>query len=224
MKVRKKIIWIGLISCWLYFVLEITTDIWFGSKFPGYNWKTQSLSYLGQSGSPIEHWVSLWGIFFSLLISLFAIAFYQVYKSNKWLKFAAFSLLIYGLGEGIGSGCFPIDPPDTIITLTGKLHNIFGGIGDIGIVMFPLLLMVMFRQKENRRFHIYLWTVVGIGFTMATFFLIAKYYRPDNFILDYKGVWQRIYTLNYDMMLLVISLKMLCKKNDVSEKGYDLNP
>ena len=210
---RKTIIWVGLISFWLFFILEITTDIWFGSKFPGYNWKTQSLSYLGQSGSPIEHWVSLWGIFFSVLISLFVIAFYQVYKSNKWLKFAAFFLLIYGLGEGIGSGCFPIDPPGTITTLNGKLHNIFGGTGDTGIVLLPFLLMLMFPRNENRKLHIYLWTVVGIGIIMASFFLIAKYYHPDNFILDYKGVWQRIYTLNYYVMVLVISLKMLREKN-----------
>jgi len=199
----------GLISFWIFFGLEITTDIWFGSKFPGYNWKTQSLSYLGQSGSPIEHWVSLWGIFFTVLISVFVIAFYQVYKSNKWSKFAAVSLLIYGLGEGIGSGCFPINPPDTIITMDGRLHNIFSGIGDTGIVMLPFFLMLMFPRNENNKLPIYLWTVVVIGITMASFFLIAKYVHSDNFILDYKGVWQRIYTLNYYVMLLVISLKIL---------------
>ena len=206
---REKTIWVGLISFWLFFVLEITTDIWFGSKFPGYNWRTQSLSYLGQSGSPIEQLVTIWGIFFSVIISLFVIAFYQVYKSNKWVKFAALSLLIYGLGEGIGSGCFPIDPPDTMITLDGKLHNIFGGIGDTGIVLLPFFLMLMYPRKENGRLHIFLWTIVVVGMTMASFFLIAKYYHHDNFALDYKGVWQRIYILNYYVMLLVISFKML---------------
>jgi len=206
---KKSIIWIGLMSIWLFFILEIVTAIWFNLKFPGYNWKTESLSYLGQSGSPIEHWVSLWGIFFTVLISLFVIAFYQVYKSNRWLKFAAFSLLIYGLGEGIGSGCFPINPPDTIISLDGKLHNIFSAIGDMGIILLPLFLMLMFPRNENRKLHIYLWTVVGIGISMIFFFLTAKYYHHDNFILEYKGVWQRIFILNYNVMLLVISLKML---------------
>ena len=54
MRKEKEILWIGIIAFWLTFVLEITTEICFGSKFPGYNWKTQSLSYIVQSGSPIE--------------------------------------------------------------------------------------------------------------------------------------------------------------------------
>ena len=210
---RKTIIWVGLISIWIYFFLEIVTDIWFSSKFPGYNWKSQSLSYLGQSGSPIERWVTLWGIIFSVLISLFVIVFYRGYRSNKWVKIAAFSILIYGLGEGIGSGCFPIDPPGTMLTLYGRLHDIFGGIGDAGIVLLPFFLMLMFPGKGNRKLQIYLWTVAGIGLTMAALFLIAKYYHPDNFILEYKGVWQRIYTLNYDVMLLAISLKLRIEMN-----------
>jgi len=209
----KKIIWTGLIAFWIYFILEIATDILFSSKFPGYNWKTQSLSYLGQSGSPIESWVSFWGILFSVLLSTFVLAFYQSYQSNKWVKWAAFSLLIYALGEGIGSGCFPIDPPGTLLSLNGRLHNVFGGIGDAGIVLFPFFLMLMFPRNKNRKLRIYLWIVVGAGTTMAILFLVAKYYRPDNFILAYKGAWQRIYTFNYDMMLLVISLKMLRKIN-----------
>lgn len=213
MRGSKKIIWTGLIAFWIYFILEIATDILFSSKFPGYNWKTQSLSYLGQSGSPIESWVSFWGILFSVLLSTFVLAFYQSYQSNKWVKWAAFSLLIYALGEGIGSGCFPIDPPGTLLSLNGRLHNVFGGIGDAGIVLLPFWLMQMFPRNENRKLRIYLWIVVGAGTTMAILFLIAKYYRPENFILAYKGAWQRIYTFNYDLMLLVISLKMLHKIN-----------
>jgi len=213
MKGRETIIWVGLVSFWLFFILEITLDIWFGSKFPGYDWKSESMSYLGESGSPIEYWVSLWGIFFFVLVSLFVIAFYRVYPSNKWVKLAAFSLLLYGLGEGIGSGLFPINPPNTSITVDGRWHNIFSGIGDTGMVLLPFWLMLMFPRKENRKLHAFLWTVVGIGLVMTSFFLVAKYYQPDNFILHDKGVWQRIYTLNYYMMLLVLSFKMLRDKD-----------
>ena len=208
MKKIKNILWIGVISFWLFFVLEIVTDIWFGSTYPGYNWKTQSLSYLGQSGSPLEHLVLIWGIFFTILIILFANAFYQLNKSKKWVKIATGLLILYGLGEGIGSGCFPINPPGTTLTLDAMFHNIFGGIGDTGLVLFPFALMLMFPKKENNKFNTYLWSVVGIGLLMASFFLIAKYYKPDNFILSYKGVWQRIYTFNYYVMIGVVNWKM----------------
>jgi hypothetical protein len=209
MKKSDTIVWIGFISIWFFFVIEITTDIWFGSKFPGYNWRTQSLSYLGQDGSPIKNWVSIWGIGVTLFISIFVLSFFQTFKSNRWAKTAAIALLIYGLGEGIGSGCFPINPPGTDVTLNARLHNIFSGIGDTGIVLLPFIFMFMFPRSENRKLHVYLWTVAGFGMLMASFFLSAKYFHLDNFISDNKGVWQRIYILDYYAMLLVISVKML---------------
>jgi len=212
MKKSNTIFWTGFISIWLFFALEIATDIWFGSIYPGYNWKTQSISYLGQEGSPIEHWVLVWGVFFALLIALFTFSFSQIYQSNRWVKIAAISLLVYGLGEGLGSGCFPINPPGTELTLNGRLHNIFSGIGDAGIVLLPFILMFMFPRRENRKLYVYLWTVAGFGMVMAAFFLIAKYVHSDNFISDYKGIWQRIYILNYYALLLVMSVKMLREK------------
>jgi hypothetical protein len=67
----------------------------------------------------------------------------------------------------------------------------------------------MFPKIENHRLHIYLWSVVGFGLLMASFFLIAKYFHPNNFILSYKGVWQRVYLFNYYVMLGVINWKMV---------------
>ncbi len=53
--------------------------------------------------------------------------------------------------------------------------------------------------------------------SMAVLFLTAYFFHADNFILDYKGVWQRIYTFNYDLMLLVISFKML---REINQQNY----
>ena len=209
MRKEKEILWIGIIAFWLTFVLEITTEICFGSKFPGYNWKTQSLSYIVQSGSPIEKQGLIWGVISTILLALFTNTFYQLYKLKKWALIATCFLLTYALGEGLGSGFFPINPPETPITMDAKLHNLFGGIGDICLVLLPFVLMLMFPKTENQRIHFYLWTVVIIGLIMASFFLIAKYFHPDNFILSFKGVWQRIYLLNYYLMLLVFSFLMI---------------
>jgi hypothetical protein len=160
MKKKRIIVWIGVISYCLFFTLEIATDIWFGTQFPGYNWKAESLSYLGQSGSPMEQWVLVWGVLFTILFTLFAYAFYQSFQSKKWVLIGTLLLLIYGLGEGLGSGCFPINPPDTLMTMDGKLHDTFSAIGDAGLVLFPFVLMSLFPKKENKKFFIYLWSVV----------------------------------------------------------------
>ena len=210
MKNRKShwVLW-AFISCWLFFLLEIVTDFWFGSKFPGYDWTRQSLSYLGQSGSPIESWVCAWGVGFSLLLVLFSIGFYQTFKHRKWSSVATAMIVVYGLGEGVGSGFYPINPPGTTETVAGFLHNLFSGIGDAGLVLLPFVLMLVFPKKANPGFQKYLWSVVCFGMMMATFFLIAKYAAPDNFILYYKGIWQRLYLLNYHLMLVSLSFKMV---------------
>ncbi|HQW12515.1 MAG TPA: DUF998 domain-containing protein [Saprospiraceae bacterium] len=213
MMMRQKMLRVGIISFWLFFTLEIVTDIWFGLKFPGYKWKAQSMSFIGQSGSPLEKWVLLWGVCLTILITLFSFSFYQLYKSNKWTILAAWMLVIYGLGEGLGSGIFPIDPPGTIITLTGRLHNIFGGIGDAALILFPFVLMLIFPKAQHKKLHIYLWSMVAFGLLMISLFLLAKYFQPDNFISSYKGVWQRMYLFNYYIMLGVISWKMIRQIN-----------
>ena len=201
-------IWAAIAACWLFFLLETGTDIWFGSQFPGYDWKKESLSYMGQAGSPIEGWVTAWGVGFSLLLLLFSVGFYKTFKQHQWVSVATAMIVVYGLGEGIGSGLFPINPPGTPMTADGFLHNLFSGIGDAAIVLLPLVLMGVFPKKTYAAFRKYLWSVVGIGLLMASFFLIAKYFAPDNFILHFKGVWQRLYILNYHSMLVFLSLLM----------------
>ena len=211
---KVSIIWIGIISCWLFFVLEIVTDFWFGSKFPGYNWQQESISYLGQSNSPVEQWVMIWGVIFCVLLVFYAISFYQSLKSQNWVRIAVACLVTYAIGEGLGSGIFPINPPNTPVTIDARLHNIFSGIGDAGLILFPFVLMLIFPKKDNYRFHLYLWSVVVIGIIMASLFLAAKYYHPDNSITQFKGVWQRVYLLNYHSLLLVVSFKMIFLKTN----------
>ena len=205
---------LGVFAIWIFFISEIMLDISFAAKLPDYDWKSQSISYLGQSGSPVEYGMMLWGFAFSILVCFFSIGFYQAFQERKWVKLATIFLVIYGLGEGIGSGLFPINPADSPLTLDARLHNIFSGIGDAGIVLLPFVLMLVFPKKENQKFHYYLWTVVLIGMWMASLFLIAKYFKPDNFVLHFKGVWQRIYIINYHLMLLAVSIKMI----DVTRK------
>lgn len=208
MEQNKRLIWVGIIACILFYILEIVTDIWFGAQVPGYDWKKESLSYIGAAGSPIAHWVELWGFAFSALLLLFALAFYLTFKGYKWVGVATFFLFIYALGEGIGSWSFPINAPNTPLTMDARLHNIFGGIGDTGLVLFPFVMMLLFPKADNQIFHLYLWSVVVIGVTMATFFLTAKFAQPNNFMLHYKGLWQRLYLLNYHSLFLIMAIKM----------------
>ena len=122
---------------------------------------------------------------------------------------AVVSLLIaiYGLGEGIGSGLFPLNPPETPFTVAARWHEIFSGIGDSALILVPVMLLRGYPERSGLRRYLIL--VTGIGLTMVLLFLLAKWGATDNFILSHKGVWQRVYVANYHIMLLVVSQLMI---------------
>ncbi|MCB0495647.1 MAG: DUF998 domain-containing protein [Cyclobacteriaceae bacterium] len=196
-------------AIFLFFILDMTTDFWFGSMLPGYDWKSQSISYIGNSASPVLHLVKIWGVLFTILVVLFANSFaIQFRKNSPWGLIGALFLILYGLGEGLGSAFFPIHPEGAPVTTSTLFHDTFSSLGDMGLILLPFVMMFIYPRHSNKAYHFYLWSVVFMGLFWAALFLTAKYFTPHNFILAYKGVWQRLYTLNYYVQLLVLGIKM----------------
>jgi hypothetical protein len=191
--------------------MEIVLDWWLGSRYPGYDWKSQSISYLGQSGSHLLGLVKVWGILFTGFLAIYAIAIRGIYRGKKGTNITFAFLIIYAIGEGLGSAFFPINAPGDSFGLSALMHNVFSSTGDLGLMLFPFCLMKFYRDQYGRSFYQYLWIVVSVGFLMGLFFTIAKYYEPNNFILHYKGVWQRIYTFNYHLMLVMVGIGLYAK-------------
>ena len=202
----------GLISIALFFLNEIVFDWWLSGKFPDYNWQQQSISYLGQRGSPLLTYVEIWGVVFTLLLTIFICSVFYEYKDIPHSKVAAILLLIYAWGEGIGSAFFPINAPGQPFDKSAMLHNIFSSSGDLCLMGFTALLIIRFRSQYTKSFYYYLGSVLIIGISMGSMFSIAKYYRPNNMILEYKGIWQRLYNLNFHLMLLLIGFHLTFRR------------
>lgn len=214
---NSSIVRVGFLACWLLIFGEWITDIYFGHLFPGYNWHQQSISYLGQVGSPVEQAVKYWGVVFSILLVFFARGYWEAFRPGVLPAVVAFLIAIYGLGEGIGSGQFPINPPDMALTTAAKWHNILGGIGDTAIVILPLVLFREFRHRTKLSRYFIL--VIILGLAMAGLFLVAKWWAPTNLISQFKGLWQRIYVSNYHLMLGVLSFQMMKRSNKIESDG-----
>ena len=202
-------IYTGIISCFVFVAVDLGSDLWFGMHIPKYNWLTESISRLGQPGSPFENMVMLWGFCFALLLLFFANAFRLVFSPSRHARLATIAISTYAIGEGIGSGLFPIDPLRAAATINGTLHEVLSGIGDAGIVLLPFILLRMDYFQTKPAIRKYLNCVIFIGFGCLGLFLFAKYAPQISGISNYKGLWQRIYTLNYHIMLLVLSVQML---------------
>ncbi len=150
-----------------------------------------------------------WGFCFALLLLLFATAFRLVFPPTLFTRLATVAISIYALGEGVGSGLFPIDPLKAAETMSGDLHEILSGIGDAGIVLLPFILLRMDSFQKRTGFKKYLKFVICLGFGCLSLFLFAKWAPQVAGISNYKGLWQRIYTLNYHAMFLVLNFEMI---------------
>lgn len=212
-KVNRRIIYLGIAACLLFAILDLGSDIWFGRSIPNYDWLRESISRLGEVGSPMQTPVMIWGISSAVLLLLFANAFRILFPSTSAVRLATAAISIYAMGEGLGSGLFPIDQLNAPITASGALHEILSVIGDLGIVSLPFILLRIPHFQNQKYFKRYLKWVITIGFLCIALFTFAKYVPQFQDISDYKGLWQRFYTFNYHLMLVFLGFKMITLMN-----------
>ena len=209
---RKLWIYIGVFAALCVCMGEFFTDTWLATLYPEYDWMKQSISYMGQEGSPVVFHVAVWGVLFTLFFLLFAVGFFQAFGGkNKWVILASAMIGIYGLGEGIGSGFFPINPEGTTYTSSAFYHDLFGGIGDVGLVGAPLVMMKVFPNQKY--FNFFKWVTI-VGISLALLFVFARYFNIETGIFSYRGIWQRLYLLNYNIFLLAIAWMMWRSRNN----------
>jgi hypothetical protein len=59
-------------------------------------------------------------------------------------------MLLYGLSEGVGSGCLPMDAPQIpTASMTSTLHNTFGGVADFVMFGFPFVVLLLFSKNNH---------------------------------------------------------------------------
>jgi hypothetical protein len=176
-----------------------------GYFYKDYNFLTQSESYLGTSDSPVAIYMNAWGVVFSLLFIMYAFALRQtIFKVGLWQHIAVWLIVIYGVGEGAGSGLFPYNHVGNALTLSGILHSVFSAIGDIAMVILPFVLLKVFPKRIFPKMHYYTLFVGITATTLIIIFLLARQH-----IVPLKGLWQRLFLLDYYLMLMVIAIDML---------------
>jgi hypothetical protein len=200
----------GLIACWGDFIALFVL----GNLYPGYSHLTNTWSSLGASASPVSGIISLWWIIMGFLFLWFALGFRLAFiQVNPYVKAATWILILYGLGEGAGSGLFKADHSGDLLTVSAIIHNLLGGIGIAAILILPLVMQKIISKKSNRGFFIFSWIVLISGSVILILFL-SRYFCSDSCILvRFKGLWQRLFVLDYYIYLTVIIVLMIGKKS-----------
>ena len=176
-----------------------------GALFPGYNSIHYSESYLGTSQSPVAFYMNTWGIVFFILLLIFAIGLRKfLFQQGKWQMTVVICVALYGLGEGLGSGLFPYNHINNVLTLSGKFHSFFGAVGGVALAIIPLGCYNIFRRELYSKLNRYSLIVFIAGIILVIPFLLS-----ESGIISYRGLLQRVYILNYHVFFSVIALVMI---------------
>ena len=165
----------------------------------------QSESFLGTSNSPVAAYMNTWEVIFSILFAFFAYGLLRtIFKKGFWQHVAVWLIVTYGLGEGIGSGLFPYEHSGDGPTLSGKLHLLFSTIGVVAIALNAFVMLKVFPKQVYPKINTYSRFVAWSGLTFILLFLLAKMH-----LIPLRGLWQRLFILDYYSLLIVITIEML---------------
>ncbi len=187
-----------------------------GFFYPNYNHFKLVMSELGTSQSPVALWISLWWIVFGILFIIFGIGFKKalaldkkVASAPRAVTIASLLIMVFGLGAGIGSGLFPMDPSGSETTLAGELHDIGAGIGFLALMFVPLVSLAIFPRTCLPKLY---WLSIGtfvLGLVFLVLFIMAEDTSSTGGVLSYVGLWQRLFLLTYYLYIDVMAVRVL---------------
>ncbi len=203
-------VWTGITACMLACIGDFASVYILAPYFPGYNHMKMPMSALGSSASPVGKLMSLCWIVVGILFVLFGISYRNATRNPPaTVKLASLLIMIYGIGEGIGSGVFPGNHVAGHLTTTGIFHNIAGAIGVTGLLVLPFVLMKAFPKKHFPRFYHFSILTIILGIAFFILFTLSKVLPQDTVSLFLsRGFWQRLFVGVYYIYLIVIAIRM----------------
>jgi hypothetical protein len=213
MKKSIQYITVSAVACIIACIGEFVTLFVFGANYPGYNHLKDTMSDLGASVSPVSDEISLWWVIMGLLLIFFGTGFRKAFsEKGLYAKGASWSIILYGFGEGIGSGAFKINHIANELTISGKIHDILGGIGVAAILLLPLIMQKVVTKNEMPVFFRMSGVIFITGIITVLLFLFRYLSNENNFFIINKGLWQRLFMLNTYTYLTTIAILMI-KRN-----------
>jgi hypothetical protein len=211
MKNLEKYIVITSAACIIASIGEFVTIFALGAHFPGYSQLGNTMSSLGASDSPVSNLISTWWVIMGFLFIFFGTGFYKAFSDKGgFAKIAALLIILYGFGEGIGSGAFKADYDSNGLTTLALVHDALGGIGVVAILAFPLIMLKVIPKIEMPGFYRMSIIIFVTGIITILLFMFRFSSDDNNFLSTNKGLWQRLFMLNtyiYQVFIAVIMIK-----------------
>lgn len=201
---RKSIVTIASVAGIAACLVDSISMFILGREIKGYSLLRNAMSAMGTPVSPVDHQIAFWWILMGILFLIFGLGIRYAFQ-NRLANTASWLVMLYGIGEGLGSALFPEDKGGAMHTFTGIFHNVAGAIGIISMTLFTLImgrLMPTYKKYSIITF--------AIGVAGIVFFLTGQFWPdPQNFFVLTKGLWQRIYVWNYYIFIIVVAIKII---------------
>jgi hypothetical protein len=196
----------GILAC----MVDATASTVLGNRIPDYDHLRSPLSQLGIRSSPVAHEIAFWWVMMGILIILFGLSIYLAFPEKKGKAMvAAILVILYGMGEGLGSSLFPADQAGMALSATGIFHILIGGIGVLGLAFFPLVMQDLLSGIRKFSLIIFILGLLGV-----LLFLSSRFFKdPHNIIAEYRGLSQRYFITIYYIYILVIAFRLFLMGN-----------
>lgn len=210
MENSKKYIITSALACIIACVGEFVVMFVFGAYYHGYSHLKDTVSSLGASNSPVSAIISIWWVIMGTLLIFFGSGFKKAFsEKGRYTKLASWLIILYGLGEGIGSGVFKANLVVDGLTTSAVIHDILGGIGLTAILLLPVIMQKVIDKNEMPVFYRMSKIVFIIGIIAVFLFMLKHFPFNDNFFAIYKGLWQRLFILNNCIYLTIIAVLII---------------
>jgi hypothetical protein len=166
-------------SGWITGASFIIGSLLLGSLLPDYSHVSQTVSEIGERGSPLMMPWHLFSVSIGLLMILFASGIILFAKQNKLSILPGIFMLFYGISQ-FGIGFYPSPH---------SLHNVFGLSMTIGYFA-PLVFALSWKNKLGKGFkNISILTFILI--ILGIFLNLTPAFAPTLYPLEYYGIVQR---------------------------------
>lgn len=182
---------------WISAVLFIAGSLVLGSFLADYSLFAQTVSEIGQEGSPLKLTWQLFSLLVGLLLILFSLGIISFARRNKWSVVPGLFVLFAGLSE-FGIALFPSPHP---------LHNVFGLSMTLGYFS-PLVFFLLWKDKLGVSFKWYS-LLAFILIILGIFLNLSPIFAPKLYPLEYYGLVQRFLLFTFYLYLALVSLNTI---------------
>ncbi|MFC1529341.1 DUF998 domain-containing protein [Gemmatimonadota bacterium] len=149
-------------------LLYLTGDIVGGIITPDYNYVSNAVSELIQSGAENRFILSSFLFLHALMIILFSIEFLRFHpiQKTRGTILGGILLLTVGVGHSLSSSIFPMDPVGAEATFPGTMHLVLVGITVLSIiVLMPLFGSGLHRNLRWKSFRSFTFICLAVIIT-----------------------------------------------------------